>query len=84
MRGMRRPQFSLRMLLLVTALIAAILGWRVAAKRYNRELRRESHKDERYVLEVTIQDMKGTAEFDGRDEEIKRLQDRLKALDESE
>jgi hypothetical protein len=29
---MKRPQFSLRLLLLVTALIAAIVGWRVAVR----------------------------------------------------
>ena len=36
---MKRPQFSLRLLLLITGLVAAIVGWRVAVDQENRALR---------------------------------------------
>jgi hypothetical protein len=47
---MKRPQFSLRLVLLVVALAAAIFGWRAAAERLNRIDR----NGERYRLQLTI------------------------------
>jgi len=45
---MKRPQFSLRLLLLITALVAVILGWQVAIRDYGRAtdgIKKNEHQD---------------------------------------
>ena len=53
---MKRPQFSLRMLLLLTALVAAIIGWLIPAiktRNYERLLQeaRDIRNDDRKVTD---------------------------------
>jgi hypothetical protein len=65
---MNRPQFGLRLMLLVVALAAVIFGWRAAVERLNRIDR----NGERYRLQLTIDTLeerriewaRKTAQFD--------------------
>lgn len=80
------PRFSVRLLLLITTLIAAVLGWRTAVDKYNHALRRGSHNQERYELDYAIYVLRSvknaTYGFTGYDGAIKAFQDRRKVLDE--
>jgi hypothetical protein len=81
---MFRPRFSLRLLLMVTALIATILGWRAAVRSYGHELRRRSHNQERYELDYALyvlQSVKKSTHSACYNKAIEAFQDRIEAID---
>jgi len=80
---MKRPQFSLRLLLLATALIAAIVGWRTAVHRYNHELGRPERDRMQKELEQLEWEESLGLHSPAHVERIKELQDSIRAFDES-
>ena len=85
---MKRPRMSLRLLCLATALIMSIVGWRMAVKSYESEVKHQENNQRRYVLEVEIQSLKrwhriGTTREE-QDKTVAELQYRLKAFDDSQ
>ena len=82
---MKRPQFSLRLLLLVTALIASVVGWRTAVYRYEREIRKlTERKQVQHELDELIELNDGAADSpDWVRKKIEELRARIKSFDES-
>ena len=77
--GMKRPQFSLKMLLLVTALVASIIGWRVAVNKQHvmtdRDWSRDTIEGRINMIRALIKDAEAHPTNSGHD--IKSLQNEL-------
>ena len=87
---MKPPQYSLRLLLLMTALAAAIFGGRAAVSRFNREARASVRNRVQQMLDADARWQKSVSIKSARDYSvdanraaIEVLQDRLKEFDES-